>query len=246
MERSLNSSLCEGIVRHRRYKPISHRFSYSLFMPLLDLDELEVLDKEISFFSLKKWGIASFYYKDYMEGKKDTKKAAQDKLYQLTGVRLSGKVFILCHLRYFGLYFSPVNFYYLFDEKHTWQYLLAEVSNTPWNERHYYAIPASAHFSHLKAFHVSPFNPIEQEYRWRLKPLDDKAFIHLNVLKNTQKEFDATLLLKRLPLSSNTLSKALVKMPSMTVKMLIFIYWQALKLWFKGAVFYSHSSKLKD
>ncbi len=246
MKAPFNSSLCEGVVRHRRYQPVSHRFSYSLFMPLLDLDELEALEKEISFFSLKKWGVASFYYKDYMEGKKDTKKAAQDKIYQLEGVRLSGKVLTLCHLRYFGLYFSPVNFYYLYDEKNTWRYLLAEVSNTPWNERHYYAIPARASFSHLKAFHVSPFNPLEQEYRWRLKPLEKKAFIHLNVLRKEQKEFDATLLLQRLPLSTKTLLSAMIKMPSMTIKMLVYIYWQAIKLWLKGAVFYSHSSKLKD
>ncbi len=242
----LNSSLCQGVVRHRRYKPISHRFSYSLFMPLLDLDELEGLDKEIWFFNLKKWGIASFYYKDYMEGKKNTKEAVQDKVHQLTGMRLSGKVLTLCHLRYFGLYFSPVNFYYLYDDKQTWRYLLAEVSNTPWNERHYYAIPACSNFSHSKAFHVSPFNPIEQEYRWQLKPLEDKAFIHLNVLRKTQKEFDATLLLKRFPLSGKTLASAMIKMPSMTLKMLVYIYWQAVKLWFKGAVFYTHSSNLKD
>ncbi len=91
----------------------------------------------------KWWHWARFRRQDYL-GQGDLKAAVQDKVHELTGERIEGKVLAVVHLRYLGLYFSPVNFYYLYDHQGEWRYLLAEVSNTPWNERHYYALPAEA------------------------------------------------------------------------------------------------------
>ncbi len=52
---------------------------------------------------------------------------------------------LLTQLRYFGFHFNPVNFYYCYDEADTLRWVLAEVRNTPWNERHYYAVDGSRH-----------------------------------------------------------------------------------------------------
>lgn len=163
---------------------------------------------------------------------------------ELTGVRCTGRVVAVCHLRYLGLYFSPVNFYYVYNEEGEWKYLLAEVSNTPWNERHYYAVSADKEDKEFgweqdKAFHVSPFNPVDQLYRWKVKPLTDKLNIHLECHKG-EKHFDATMAMKAKPLSSKTLLKCLIVTPIQTVKVMVGIYWHALKLWLKGAPFYSH------
>lgn len=241
----LNSGLFIGKVRHRRFTPVKHQFLYSLFMAAIDLDEVDTLAKGVAGFSRKKWGLACFYHQDYLDGRRNTKQAAQAKLQELTGEQLSGKVVALCQLRYLGLYFSPVNFYYLYDEQGEWRYLLAEVSNTPWNERHYYAVPSEQHWQQQKAFHVSPFNPIAQQYSWKVKPLTDKAFVHLSVARKAR-EFDATLVLEKRPFSSKTLSLLLAKTPIMTVKVVFLIYWQALKLWIKGAPFYSHPKHSKE
>ncbi len=84
--------------------------------------------------------LGRFRRNDYC-GRGNLKQALFDKLFELTGEKLSGRTVAVIHLRYLGLYFSPVNFYYIYDEENEWRYVIAEVSNTPWNERHYYAIP---------------------------------------------------------------------------------------------------------
>lgn len=234
------SSLLVGDVRHRRLSPIKHELKYPLFMPCLDLDRLEELEQKVWCFGRGWWHWARFKREDYV-GEGDIKQAVIDKVYELTGERVSGRVEAVVHLRYLGIYFSPVNFYYLYNQEGEWKYLLAEVSNTPWNERHYYAIPArhNGEFEHEKAFHVSPFNPVEQHYFWRIKPLDKRLFVHLECHRDN-KEFDATLSMRKQPLTSKSLLKQLIVTPIMAVKVVTGIYWHAFKLWFKGAPFYSH------
>lgn len=234
------SALLVGNVRHRRFSPVAHSLNYPLFIPCLDLDHLPQVFNQVWGMGEKWWHWARFHRDDYL-GTGDLKLAVQDKVFELTGERLNGRVEAVIHLRYMGIYFSPVNFYYLYDEEQHWRYLLAEVSNTPWNERHYYAIPAteSGRWQHEKAFHVSPFNPIQQRYEWKIKPLDQRLNVHLECHRD-EKEFDATLMMKKQPLNSKTLIRHLIATPIMAVKVTIGIYWHAFKLWIKGAPFYSH------
>ena len=241
----MSSHLLVGEVRHRRFTPVEHALNYPLFMPCLDLDELDDLEKSVRGFGKRWWHWARFKREDYL-GEGDLKHAVQDKVYELTGVRVSGRVEAVVHLRYLGIYFSPVNFYYLYDEKGNWRYLLAEVSNTPWNERHYYALDADDEttWNHSKQFHVSPFNPLEQQYVWRIKPLNKQLSIHLECHRDN-KEFDATLKMAKQPFNSKVLVKHLISTPVMAVKVTAGIYWHAFKLWVKGAPFYSHP-KYKD
>lgn len=237
------SALMVGHVRHRRFMPVGHTIDYPLFMPCIDLDDWPDLQQQVWGLGERWWHWARFRRADYL-GEGDLKSAVQDKVCELTGLRLTGKVLAVLHLRYLGLYFSPVNFYYLYDQQGVWRYLLAEVSNTPWNERHYYAVNAECgeqeeNWSHKKAFHVSPFNPLDQQYRWKLKPLKSALMVHLECHRDG-KEFDATLALKARPFTSSGLLKLLVRTPLMTVKVMSGIYWHALKLWLKGAPVYSH------
>ncbi|GLT19319.1 DUF1365 domain-containing protein [Vibrio zhanjiangensis] len=234
------SCLFVGDVRHRRFSPIEHSLNYTLFMPCLDLDELEALENQVWGFGRRWWHWARFKRSDYL-GSGDLKQSVCDKVYELGGERLEGSVKAVIHLRYFGIYFSPVNFYYIYDREGCWRYLLAEVSNTPWNERHYYLLDArnSKSWVHPKAFHVSPFNPIDQEYHWKIKPLSSHLSIHLECHQGN-KQFDATMKMKQKAFNSHTLLKLLVLTPALAVKMLAGIYWHALKLWLKGAPFYSH------
>lgn len=240
-----SSSLMTGKVQHTRHSPTKHQFSYSIFMACINLDELPELQKKVGFFGTQWWQWARFKRSDYL-GEGDLKLAVQDKVFQLTGERLFGKVMMVCHLRYLGIYFSPVNFYYLYDEQGEWRYLLAEVSNTPWNERHYYVLNASDGFDkswkHNKAFHVSPFNPIDQSYVWKLKPLSERLFVHLECHRKN-KEFDATLALKAKDFTTLNLAKELIKMPIQTIKVVAGIYWQALKLFIKKTPIYQHPGK---
>jgi DUF1365 family protein len=254
-----SSSIMVGRVSHRRFTPQSHQLDYPLFMACINLDEIDQLTKSVWGFGYRWWHWARFKRSDYVGGTGSIKSAVQKKVFDLTGERLEGRVEMVCHLRYLGLYFSPVNFYYLYDGNDNWQYLLAEVSNTPWNERHYYAIKSDAgldeqNWRHQKAFHVSPFNPVNQRYHWKLKPLTERLMVHLECHKPSDndsmnskmnKVFDATLKMRAQPMTSKNLLWQLIKMPVLTVKVVIGIYWHAFKLWKKGVPLYTHPDKQK-
>ena len=238
----MHSGLYLGRISHRRRQPVQHGFCYPLFMILLDLDELPVLSGRVTGLGESPWHWARFRRDDYLGGGGCLKTAVQDKVAELTGTQLTGRVALLGQLRYAGIYFSPLNLYYLYDAEGQWRYTLAEVSNTPWDQRHYYAVPASAgarRWQHDKAFHVSPFNPMDQTYSWRLTAPGNRVCVNLDV-DRCHKTFNATLHLRRLPLTSGNLLWLLLRTPCLTLAVVWRIYWQALKLWWKGAPFHSH------
>lgn len=249
----MNSGIYVGNIRHRRFSPVRHHFDYPIFMPLIDLDELGELKQKIRGFGTSLLSFARFKRDDYISGDSSLQQTIRQKVKQLTGEWIDGKILMLCQLRYCGLYFSPLNLYYLYDRENRWRYMLAEVSNTPWNERHYYVIPAVSDWQEKmwqdqKAFHVSPFNPMTQQYHWRINEPGEHLFVHLETCndnffnddKANKKTFDATMALNRRPFTTGELLTLLVKTPIMAVKVVFGIYWQALKLWLKGAPFYPH------
>jgi DUF1365 family protein len=163
-----------------------------------------------------------------------------DKMSELAEQTLTGSVYLLGQTRTFGLYFSPVNFYYLQQENGYFSHLLAEVSNTPWNDRHYYLVDLARQEDCDKAFHVSPFNPMDMQYKWKISQPSQSLKLTLSCHKDV-KHFAASLNLSKVELNSKSLFNVLLSIPSMTIKTVVGIYWQALKLFIKGVPFYSNS-----
>lgn len=243
----MNSALYLGHLRHRRVSPIPHEFRYGLFQVYLDLAELDEVFRGRWLWSARRPALAWFRRADHLGDPAvplDT--AVRDYVAESTGRRPEGPIRLLTHLRYFGYGMNPVSFYYCFDPSGaTLEAIVAEVNNTPWGEQHCYVLPCEGgrrvqHFRFPKAFHVSPFMPMTQEYDWRFTEPDSRLAVHMTTVDNGRRVFDATLRLERRPLTGWQLSRVLLEYPLMTVRVIAAIYWQAFRLWWKGVTYHPH------
>jgi DUF1365 family protein len=221
-------------------------------MMFLDLDELPTVFDDHWLWSARRPAVAWFRRSDYLgDPDVDLGVAVRDAAQRLTGHRPTGPVRMLTHLRYLGYVQNPVTFYYCFEGTGEGvETILAEITNTPWGERHTYAIRAgrgesACGRSHRfrKGFHVSPFMDMDQEYEWRFSEPDDRLRVHMRNHGPEGKIFDATLAMRREEISSRTLAGALARFPWMTARVVAGIYWQAFRLWGKKAPYFEHPER---
>lgn len=249
----MNSAIFEGRVRHRRMTPVPHAFRYRLFMMYLDLDELETVFRGRWLWSAKRLALARFRREDHFGDPKESLiTSVRHRVQMETGRVPEGPIRLLTHLRYFGYCFNPVSFFHCFDkDDKKVETIVAEVNNTPWGERHLYVLgdpgtvdgEACREFAPTKAMHVSPFMAMDVQYRWRFTTSDELLFVHMETARDQKKIFDATLALTRSEISGPALARVLVCYPLMTLKVIVAIHWQALRLWLKGAPVYEHRPK---
>jgi len=159
---------------------------------------------------------------------------------------------MLAHLRYFGYVFNPVVFYYCYDLSGlSVEAIVAEITNTPWKERHAYVLGGDAAacgevHRFAKQFHISPFFDMNCQYEWTFAVPGDGLRVHMRNLDKGSLHFDSTLDLQRRPITARELNRALIRYPLMTMRVSAAIYWQALRLWLKGVRFHTHPKKLAD
>ena len=246
----MNSCLYEGQVRHRRYTPRAHEFEYRIFLLWLDLDELDTVFDHYLLWSVNRFNIASFRREDHLgEPAVSLKQSVSELVEQHTGSSPRGPIRLLTHLRYAGYGFNPVSFYYCYDEQDKYvETIVAEVNNTPWGEQHCYVLSendntgegAFKRYTPAKAFHVSPFMPMNIDYDWRFAPVNETLNVHMENYRDGDKLFDATMMLDRKVISSKSLASVLIRFPLVTAKVTFGIYYQALRLWLKKTPFYNH------
>lgn len=252
----LASAVYEGRVRHRRFAPRPHDFDYRMAQLYLDLDELERVFRHRWLWSLNRRNVAEFRRGDYL-GPSDMSlsDAVRDRYEQATGTRPTGAIRLLTHLRYFGKVFNPVSFYYCFaDDGETLVGIVCEITNIPWRERHAYVLPVSTArdsgsawlWTFAKTFHVSPFMPPDCEYGWRFGLPGENLNVHMNVMHQGQRQFDATLRLQRRPLTGAALARVLWRYPLMSAQVVGVIYWQAFRLWLKKTPIHPHPDKHEE
>lgn len=245
----MHSCLYEGRLRHRRFSPTENAFDYNLFMVYVDLDELDTVFDIHPLWSADGANLATFTRDDHIgDPSVPLVESVRSLVAGRTGCRPTGPIRLLTHFRYLGYRFNPVSFFYCYGENEQLETIVAEINNTPWGEQHAYVLTdelnsgPSEHprYAFGKSFHVSPFMPMDQDYVWRFTKPGQALSVHMENFDETGRCFDATMTMKRTPITQHTLTRVLVQYPAMTAQIVSSIYWQALKLWWKRTPIYDH------
>ncbi len=246
----MTSSIYNGTVIHKRFKPKKHFFKYRVFSLLIDLYDLKDLNKNISFFSYNTFNLISFYDKDH--GARDgsslvkwVKKNLRENNINSDDIRVK----LLCYPRIFGYVFNPLSIFFVYDKKENLVSILYEVKNT-FGEQHTYIFKTENNdllqHSCSKKFHVSPFMEMNCNYFFKsLKPAE-KILVVIDQYQLDEKILFASQDGNRVDFSSWELLKSYIKHPLMTFKIISAIHFEAFKLWAKGIRFIKKKFKIKN
>lgn len=238
------SGIYEGAIRHRRFAP-EHEFCHRLALAYVDLDELpELLGGRLV---ARRPGPLRFRRRDYFgEDRAPLDRAVRDEVTAWTGTRPTGPIRVLTQLRSFGHCFNPVSFYYCFEDSgERLVAVLAEITNTPWNERHAYVL-ANGEDSEVieaefdKALHVSPFMGMDHRYVARAAAPRETLSVHIESHRAGARVFDATLALRRRELTRRSAASMNARYPLATVRVLGLIYGHAIGLKLAGVPVHRH------
>jgi len=229
-------------------------FKYRLFFMFLDLAELPNLFDVHPLWSYERFNLACFLRRDHFgDPAVPLDQAVRDLVEDRLDIRPKGPVRLLTHLRYLGHCFNPASFYYCYDSADTAvETIVVEIHNTPWRERHCYVLGAEQNEHPVKnwrrhrlakSFHVSPFIDMDIHYDWRFREPDETLKVHMIDYQKGEKLFDASLALHRQAITRAALTRVLIRYPMMTGKVIVMIYWQALRLVLKRTPFFSHPKK---
>jgi hypothetical protein len=232
------SAIYEGTIRHRRFAVRAHEFRHRLALLYLDLDELDGLlgGRLVT----GRPGLVRFRRDDYLgDPRVGLAAAVRTLVARRTGERPTGPIRLLTQLRTFGHCFNPVSFYYCFTPDQQLDAVVAEVTSTPWGERHAYVLGRTGQGQVLgaslpKELHVSPFMGMRQRYEWRVAAPGATLSVHIESRERERRAFDATLALRRAPLTRSGLARVTARYPAATLRVLALIYGHALALKLKG------------
>ena len=246
----MTSSIYNGTVIHKRFKPKIHFFKYKVFSLLIDLSDLNYLNKKISFFSYNSFNLISFFDKDH--GDRDGSSLIDWVKKNLMKNNINSeniKIKLLCYPRIFGYVFNPLSVFFVYDQNENLISILYEVKNT-FGEQHTYIFKAENNnlLQHncSKKFHVSPFIEMNCNYFFRILRPSEKISVVIDQYQLNEKILFASQDGKRVDFNSKELLKSYLKHPLMTFKIISAIHFEAFKLWIKGIKFIKKKFKIKN
>ena len=244
------SSIYNGTVVHKRFKPKIHFFRYKVFSLLIDLSELSTLDKKINFFSYNRFNLISFFDKDH--GERDGTSLIEWVKKNLRENNIDAeeiKIKLLCYPRILGYVFNPLSVFYIYNNNEKLISILYEVKNT-FGEQHTYIFKIEndnlLQHNCEKKFHVSPFIEMNCNYFFRILKPSENISVIIDQYQSNEKILFASQDGKRADLTSAELMKSYLKHPLMTFKIISAIHFEAFKLWTKGIKFIKKKLKIKN
>ena len=247
----INSSIYNGSVILKRFKPKKHFFKYKVFSLFLDLSELKELNNKLNFFSLNKFNLISFYEKDH--GERDGSSILDWVKNNLRSNNISTdniKVKLLCYPRILGYVFNPLSIFFVYDNDENLISILYEVKNT-FGEQHTYVFKIEGENKLIqnncsKKFHVSPFIEMDCNYFFKILNPGDKLSVIIDQYDQEGKILFASQDGIRSDLTNKNLMNSYLKHPLMTFKIISAIHFEAFKLWIKGIKFVKKKLKIKN
>lgn len=238
---SCRSRVVRGRVMHRRHLPFENRFVYPVFFLLIHGDEFDKLDSWL--FGVNRRRPLAVHFADHG----DTRNPHLWVREQLLSHGIDdcpGALWLQTFPRLLGYVFNPVSFWYCERGDGSIGAVVAEVNNT-FGDRCCYVLrlPSGEHgaLRAAKRMHVSPFYPLQGEYRFRFNCDFDDPRVAIDYYLDDQLQLNTTVFGQARPLTPRNLFATLWRQPLLTLGVIVRIHWQALRLWLKGARFHQRS-----
>ncbi|ASP32659.1 DUF1365 domain-containing protein [Labrenzia sp. VG12] len=239
------AALYDGAVMHQRMKPREHRFSYSVFTTLLDLDRLHEAGKLSRLFSINRFNLLSFHEKDHGPRDGTCLRSHVERLLRDKQIDRPHRILLLAYPRLLGYGFNPLSVYYAYDRQDQLTALVYEVRNT-FGGLHTYVAPvrdgqisdAGIRQEQRKEFYVSPFISMDQNYHFRMLPPGETVRVRILETDAEGPLLSATFSGALKPFRTSTLVKACLRVPFLTLKVMSAIHWEAFKIWRKRVPFH--------
>ena len=236
------AALYVGDVMHARLKQVGHRFSYRVMSLLIDLDRLEVADRQTRLFGVNRRALYSFHEADHGDRDGSSLRLYAQRCAAEHGIDLTGgRVLLLCYPRLFGYTFNPLSVYYCYRADGQPALLIYEVRNT-FGDNHAYVLPvtygdispAGIRQTQDKRFYVSPFVEMAMRYHFRVMLPQDRVKLRILETNSEGPLLSATFNGQRRILTTRELLRSFFSLPLVTLKIVAAIHWEALRLWLKG------------
>jgi DUF1365 family protein len=240
----MENAVYRGELFHHRTFPVKHSFKYAHACLFTDIEKIPDIADISPLVSIERPNLLSFYRQDFLPSERTLYEEVCFRIDDQTGEAFAGKVYLLANWRTCGSIMNPLALFYCYEDG-VLRYVVGEVHNTPWNERHVYVLDvANSPLTSEKSFHVSPFMPMGLRYEWGVDSPGQKLNVCINADEQGKKIFSVTMKLESQPLTKTSLHKMVGSFPMMAARTLMLIYYQAFRLWLKRVPIYFHPGKI--